>query len=227
MGQDASSLLKDQLKKDNADYQKLQDAVRSLHREIESENENFKQFVLNSGTEGQKFLPMTAMVKYKTFVDQKQTESVEGFSKKIQHLIDDTLENSSIGSAIAESLTLAAQAMLDNAVSSYTRKIGYCISLVLGGVQRVDYLLASRSFVSETWKQSLQDVVSGCIIVSSVDIQSLKKNDASVLIQNCFKGNGAAVQIAIRKLLLIETSNLPRKTTNLQDLRGIAQSIGR
>ena len=56
----------------------------------------------------------------------------------------------------------------------------------------------------------MKTVVSGVLILSAVDPKNLNRNDASVLVQNCFKESSTQVQAAIRKLLILElTKEIP------------------
>ncbi|RZK04835.1 MAG: hypothetical protein EOO46_16290, partial [Flavobacterium sp.] len=199
----------DKIDKSDSKIDMMKDAAESLNQEIDTENKNFYNEVLDGGVD-QKLLPITCVLRRKEFIDQQETSDTSKLQEKITGLVDSVFSgSSSVSNAITKGLTTMATACLNNASMSYKKEVGYTVSLgVLGGIQRVDYMLTTRSFTSKTWQENMKTVVSGVMVLSSVDSSKVEKNDISVLVQNCFKESSAKVQNALRKLLLIETNSV-------------------
>lgn len=183
---------------------KAEDQLKLTYKEVDAENNKFYYDVLYSNVESNRVIPIQAVLYKKAYIKimntvDAQTEAANG----ITNLISD-ISNSNISGAIGGVLNTAVTALLGNRSMSYSKKIGYSLNIgKLGGVERIDYLVSSRSYSSQSWKKIMTNCLSGVLIFSSCDVDKLKANDATVLVQNCFKNESLIIQANIKQLLNI------------------------
>ena len=193
---------------EDEDNKKAQDLVKQIYAEAEAENDAFFESVLYSNIESQRVIPISAVLSKKSWIKVCTLEDSQALAKEGVGNLVESIANSNIGGAISGLVNTAITALLINKSMSYSRKVGYSISIgKLGGVERIDYIITKRSFTSKGWKNKMQDVMSGMIVISACDIKGLKPNDAAVLVQNCFKNNSLRIQAGIKQLLTISLNS--------------------
>lgn len=199
----AESMLK---KFDGSDEQKkkAEDQLKLTYKEVDAENNKFYYDVLYSNVESNRVIPIQAVLYKKAYIKIMNTTDAQGVAAEgITNLISD-ISNSNISGAIGGVLNTAVTALLGNRSMSYSKKVGYSLNIgKLGGVERIDYLVSSRSYSSQSWKKIMTNCLSGVLIFSSCDVDKLKANDATVLVQNCFKNESLIIQANIKQLLNI------------------------
>jgi hypothetical protein len=199
----ATSFL-DKFTGDSENERKARDRAKLVYKECESENTLFYETVLHSNVESNKMLPISAVLFRKFFIKiVSNTDSQKLANNGLNQFIGD-VANSQIADAIGSILQTAVTALLSNKSMSVSKKIGYSLSIgKLGGVERMDFMLVNRTYNSKSWTEKMENVMSGVFVISSVDVTKLKGNDATVLVQNCFKNESLMIQANIKQLLNI------------------------
>jgi hypothetical protein len=206
----ATSFL-DKFTGDSENEKKMRDRGRLVYKECESENQLYYDSILHSNMESHKVLPITAILYRRFYIKVVlNTDSQKLASGGLNSFIGN-VANSHIADAIGGILQTAVSALLSNKNMSYSKKIGYSLSIgKLGGVERLDFMMTNRTYQSKGWTEKMENIMAGVFVVSSVDVTKLKNNDATVLVQNCFKSESLLIQANIKQLLMIALdSRLP------------------
>jgi len=183
---------------------KMIDMAKATFKDIETENDKFYQEVLYSNLESNRVIPVNAVLYRKNFVKVITTVDSQSLMKQGVGDLIGNVANSNISGAIGGVLQTAVAALLGNNSMSYKKKIGYSLSVgKLGGVERVDFMFAARSTTSKSFTTKMENIISGVFVVSSCDVEKLTPNDATVLVQNCFKTEPLTVQAYIKQLLMV------------------------
>jgi hypothetical protein len=215
MGAAVTKLL-NTLSNDDEEEKDLRELVQSLQRQAESEAEIFYGKVLHSNLQTDKLLPIQCVLyKYSNVevVAANDNQSLLSFG------IKDTIQkvtNSNIAGAITGVLSIGIKALLEKRGSEVSVEEGYTVSIgKLGGVERLDYRVSMQTFSSDTWRKKMSNVLTTTVVVSSCDIEQLRHNDSTVLVQQCFGTETYDVQTAIRDMLYLalDTSLTPEEKT--------------
>ena len=188
----------------NDNDKRFVDMAKATFREVQTENDKFYQDVIHSSLESDRVIPVNAVLYRKNFIKVTKGDDMQKLLNAGIGTVIGNIANSNTSEAIGGVLDTLVAALLGNTSMAYKKKVGYTLSIgKLGGVERVDFMFASRTTLSTSFATKMEHVLSGVFIVSSCDVEKMSPNDACVLVQHCFKTEPLMVQLTIKSLLMV------------------------